>query len=108
MPVVSVKINGKDYNLAPLRMKHLKQITSYLTSPKPNLMDRLEVWYPFIEFSVKEGGTPNFSTDELDELTMEQLLEVWTAVQQVTGITVGPKAGETKPVEQTGAPSTAA
>jgi hypothetical protein len=105
---VSVTIAGKQYVLAPLKLKHLKQITRILATPNGDLVARLQAWNPFIEYSIKEGGSPGFDVNILDELTMQELYEVWAKVQLAGGIKVGPK-GETRPVaeSQTGDLSTA-
>lgn len=93
-----VKINGKEYTLAPLRMKHLKQITKILAAPRTtSLTERFEIWYPFIEFSIKEGGASDFNKEELDELTMQELIDTWTKVQGISGINIVAKAGEKAP-----------
>lgn len=100
-----VVINGTTYTLSSLRIKHLKEISKMIASPgSGGLIDKLSSWSKFMDFSIRQNQ-PNFDAALLDELTLTEMLDLWTKVQNLSGIQVTPK-GETQPEAVTGPTST--
>lgn len=101
-----VTIGGKDYEISPLRLKHLKQITTLLSKDAPtDVYASLERFYPFITFSIQQKD-PSFTVEMIDEGTLAEINNVVNAVIDYSGIKVVAK-GEQKPTaSSTGLPST--
>lgn len=105
-----VVIDGTSYTLAPLQMRHLREISTLLQnveSAKGGIIGALDRWMPYIRYSLKKNN-PDFKDEMLDELTLEQFTEVWYKVTKVSGVTFTEK-GEQKPkAVSTSTPSTGA
>jgi len=104
-----VTISGKEYRVSPLRCKHLKEISKIISStqfsPQAGTYQDLERWMPFILASLKVNH-PDFTTEDLEEMTLQEFTSIWSKVVEISGITVVSK-GETPPAEESiGSPST--
>lgn len=105
-----VTINGKQYELSPLKMKALKEISRILTGTsmetlKKGVYDSLERWSPFIVDSIKVKS-PDFKVEELEEATLQEFMDAWQKLGEISGIKLVNK-GETKPTAgSTGSSST--
>ena len=104
---VSVTIAGKQYQAAPLRLKHLRTISEILASgipaPKSGYED-IARWMPFVYDCVKVNHTELTMVD-LDEMSAQEFHEAWQAI--VTNSSVKLTPGEAMPQKQTGAESIA-
>ena len=94
-----VVIDGKAYRIAPLKCKHLKEISKMLsstsTSVTTNVYDTIERWSPYIFYSISKVN-PEFTAEMLGEASLEELLNAWTIVIASSGIKVVP-TGEKAP-----------
>lgn len=94
----SFEFNGKTYELAPLEMRHLREISKILQNveaARGGIIAALDRWLPFIKFSVQKNN-PDFTDELLDSLTLEQFTELWFKITKVSGVTFTDK-GEQKP-----------
>lgn len=99
--ITKVKINNVEYEISPLRMKHLKRITTLLSSTAPSgIYADLERWFPFILDSIKEKNA-SFNEEILQEATMDEINLAWAAIVNISGIVIRTKVGETKPTTTT-------
>jgi hypothetical protein len=84
-------INGTDYELSPLRCKHLKEISAILkngiTAPTKDVYSEIEKWMPYIADSIKVK-TPTFDASLLDEMTLQEFTDTWNAIVALSGIKV--------------------
>jgi hypothetical protein len=102
-----ININGKEYTLSPLRLKHLRRINDTLKEPPSGsiavLLDR---YSPYITASI-QGNDPDFKKELLEELTFEEFLNTWQLTLRASGIIVQKKEGEIQPeATSSGAQST--
>lgn len=97
----TVKINGKEYQIHPLKVKHLRRITEIMkeNQKSPGLFVSLDRWSPFILESIQVYN-PNFTEDDLSEATLNELMTAWDTIVQESGIKF--VTGEPKPAESTG------
>ena len=98
-----VTINGKEYEAAPLKVKHLRKITEMLAerddSGKQNFFNTLSRWIPFITESI-QALNKDFTAEMVDEASVDELLTAWNTIVAASGIKF--TSGETKPTESTG------
>lgn len=103
-----VTINGKSYELSPLRCKHLKRISELVAQAIPDdkagVYGVIEKWMPFILDSIKVN-TPDFPESELQEMTLVEFNLAWASLVSISGIEVTTK-GESKPMVSNGPSST--
>ena len=105
-----VKINDVEYEISPLKMKHLRRISEMVSEGKDMrnaTFTDLDRWVTFMADSIKEKN-PSFTEDMLGDLTMTGFAELWKSIIEISGIRFVPK-GEANPTEtSTMEPSTAA
>ena|ERR1700677_3678022 len=107
MPVTQVVIGTTAYELSPLRMKYIKQVSALVKEQAPTeVYASVSRFFPIITASIQTKN-PTFTEDKLEDATLEQVLTAWAAVVDVSGITITTKVGEPKPTkDSTGASST--
>lgn len=92
----TITINGTTFELSSLKCKHLRQISEILQSgslaPAKGVFAEVEKWMPFIAESIKVK-TPDFNTQLLDELTLQEFTDTWNNIVAISGIKVVPGAG---------------
>lgn len=97
----SIKIGSSEYELAPLRLKHLRKISKQIqetgSSPRTPTFADLDKWLPYIGDSI-EVGSKDFDRSILDEMTLQEFTEAWTTLLNVSGFKIVAK-GEAKPME---------
>lgn len=82
----AVKINEKEYEFAPLKVKHLRRMIALLSEKKDSgLFKMLDRWSPFVFESIK-AKNPDFKEDELNEATLEELSAAWDTIVKASGI----------------------
>jgi hypothetical protein len=92
-----VTIAGKEYFIAPLKLKYLKLITEMLKEPAPTaIYESLSRFFPFIAASIQEKQ-PDFKVETIDEGTLDEINTAWAKIIDHSGIKIVPKLGETKP-----------
>jgi hypothetical protein len=105
----TVTINGKEYEISPLLMKHLRGISDMVGKDfSGDVFVALNRWREYITFSI-QVKTPDFNPEELDNMTMNDYIALWVKVQNISGIKLSAKQGETQPstaTAQTGRAST--
>jgi hypothetical protein len=98
--LTKVKINGSAYNLSPLRLKYLRQITEMLREDTPtDLYENLSRFFPFITISIKEYH-PNFTQEILTEGTLGEISDAWSALIECSGIKLSTKTSDEKESEE--------
>lgn len=105
-----VTINSKEYEISPLRCKHLRQVSAILKEQKENPISTLgfssiDTWMPFIYDSLRIKNL-DFKREELDEMTLTEFSTTWDKIVKLSGVTII-SGGEVKPVSSTGDGSTA-
>lgn len=110
MSEAKVTINGTEYQLSPLRCKHLREISKMLSDglanvPTKGVYAEIEKWTPYIGDSIRVKST-SFDDVLLGELTLQEFTDTWNALVGISGIKVVSK-GEGNPAS-TGDGSTAA
>jgi hypothetical protein len=98
-----VTIAGKEYSIAPLKLKHLKLITEMLKTEAPTAVyESLSRFFPFIAASIQEKN-PEFKAEMIDEGTLDEINSAWTRIIDYSGIKIVPKVGEPKPIAEAAA-----
>ncbi len=101
MPTQKITIGTNEYELSPLKIKHLRKISKQIeetsSSPrKPSFAD-LDKWTPFILDSITVIHQ-DAKMEVLDEMTLEEFGAAWTALLNISGFKIVSK-GEAKPTE---------
>lgn len=94
----TVTINGTEYELSPLRCKHLREISETLAAGTPapkGVYAEIMQWSKYIGESIKTKS-PNFDFELLGELTLQEFTDTWNLVVAISGIKVVSK-GEVAP-----------
>lgn len=104
-----ITINGKEYILSPLRLKHLRRINETLKeAPSGSIAVLLDRYSPYVTASIQEHN-PDFKKEQLEELTFAEFLGAWQSTLTASGIIVQKKEGEAVPsMTSTGEASTVA
>lgn len=97
--MTKVKINGKEYEVSPLKVKHLRRISSILSENKQVLgtFNSIERFVPFMLESIQVRN-PNFTEDDLSEASLQELLDAWEVIVKSSGIKF--ISGEPRPAEK--------
>jgi hypothetical protein len=94
-----VTLGGKEFPISPLRVKHLKQITSMLAGDVPTgVYESIERFFPFMVASIQVED-PTFNSEKLEDATLDEINKAWTAIIDCSGIKIVTKTGETKPAK---------
>jgi len=103
-----ITINGIEYELSPLKLKHLKEITVKVAKGLPSgVSATLDTWLPYLLYSIKVKN-PNFQDSELDEATLKEITDAADVLLAVSGIVIkNVLKGEQKPADSIGDTSTA-
>lgn len=93
---VKITIGEKEFELSPLRLKHIKAITSMVGQPAPtSIIASLARWTPYLLDSIKVKN-PDFKEEDLDEATLPELTAASDALLVVSGLVIK-KQGEATP-----------
>lgn len=100
-----ITIDGKEYHISPLRCGELKQIDKILKERTANGFvtagfSDLDVWGPFMAKAIRREHN-DFKEEQLDEMTLQEFLDGWNRLCELSGIKLQPK-GESMPTVQTG------
>jgi hypothetical protein len=99
MPESKVTIAGKEYEISPLKMKHIRAITEMVKANAPSgVYDSLSRFFPYITASIKEKN-PDFTQEMIEDGTLDEINTVVTTVIDYSGIKITAKSGEAKPVQ---------
>lgn len=94
-----VTFAGREFELSPLRLKHLRRISKQIeetgASPRTPTFSDLDKWLPYIGDSISVIHQ-DFDRNLLDEMTIEEFGTVWQKILAVSGFKVVPK-GEAQP-----------
>lgn len=95
----TVKIGQQEFELSPLKLKHLRKISKQIEetgiSPRTASFNDLDKWLPFIGDSIK-ANKPDFDFSLLDEMTLQEFSEIWKSLLAVSGFSIVAK-GEAVP-----------
>jgi len=93
-----VTINEKEYEISPLRCKHLRTISKILRDRTQTTTDfsSVERWMPFVLESLQIKHK-EFTQEMLDEMTLQEFNDTWERIVAVSGVQLASK-GEVKPV----------
>jgi hypothetical protein len=84
----TVTIAGKNYEAAPLRLKHLRLISEKLASgiPAPkSSYDDVAPWLPLVLDCLKVNH-PELTIDSLDEMSGQEFYDAWQAIIEVSKV----------------------
>lgn len=97
--MTTVKINEKEYEISPLKIKHLRRISDVLieTRNEAGLFKSIERWIPFIFESIK-ARNPKFTEEEMAEATLDEVSQAWDNLVKISGIKL--IAGEPQPTKE--------
>lgn len=99
---VAIKIAGKEYSAAPLRLKHLRQISELLSkgipAPKSGYED-IARWLPFVIDCIRVNH-PDIDSQVADDMSAQEFHDAWKAIVDNSSVKLVP--GEAQPTQQTG------
>ena len=92
-----VVIDGNQYAVAPLKCKHLREVSEILRSTKTSVptsvYEDIDRWTPFVLYSIQKKN-PDFTKELLEDATLTEFLEAWQTIISISGIRVVQNAGE--------------
>jgi hypothetical protein len=94
-----VTINEQEFEVSPLRCKHLRTISKILRDKSAQTatdFSSVERWMPFVLDSLQIKHK-DFTQDKLDEMTLQEFNDTWEKIVAISGVQLAGK-GETKPV----------
>jgi hypothetical protein len=105
VPIVKVTIEGREYSFAPLKIKQMRQLAKAKDMQAQNLYESMDLWKPYLEWSMKGAGNEMPDFEDLDAETGVALFAgLIRGVMEASGVKMA-SVGEARPAGMNGTTS---